>query len=239
MTTEYTKLESSIPSQPNSSTDMFTCDQQNSVIDTSVSCVYSNALFKNFPLTTTGYSMSLASTITTAPPPPPPSPPSLPSAPSATSFTIGQRLSKISVSPDETIQDARIKLHSQNPHPSEYESLSISLLFPPEQLITEVTPSRTTSLSTTTTLEMISSNNSIRSVTRKQIKNYQNVNGGSNKNCTGCNQPIIDKLYLGLSDGQLWHVNCLNCHMCGKCLNEEISCFNRCGKIYCREDYEQ
>ncbi|GAA47203.1 LIM/homeobox protein Lhx2 [Clonorchis sinensis] len=55
--------------------------------------------------------------------------------------------------------------------------------------------------------------------------------------CTGCGTKIMQSHLLCLSDGELWHTECLRCCECGKSLHAEASCFNRSGSIYCKEDY--
>ncbi|CAL8105511.1 unnamed protein product [Calicophoron daubneyi] len=57
------------------------------------------------------------------------------------------------------------------------------------------------------------------------------------RNCAGCRQTITEDHCLSLSDGQLWHTDCLVCSHCGMSLSAEPSCFSRAGKIYCKTDY--
>ncbi|CAH8458547.1 unnamed protein product [Dicrocoelium dendriticum] len=57
------------------------------------------------------------------------------------------------------------------------------------------------------------------------------------RTCSGCRNQIMQDRCLGLSDGQLWHMDCLSCIQCGRPLQEESSCFYRLGNVYCKEDY--
>lgn len=58
--------------------------------------------------------------------------------------------------------------------------------------------------------------------------------------CAGCDQRMnLSNPCLRLSDGRLWHVDCLVCVQCAKPLQQESNCFSRDGKIYCRDDYRR
>ena len=54
--------------------------------------------------------------------------------------------------------------------------------------------------------------------------------------CAGCRIRITDKFYLCAVERK-WHSACLKCVECGSELENEASCFEREGHIYCREDY--
>ncbi|TPP52417.1 LIM/homeobox protein Lhx2 [Fasciola gigantica] len=89
----------------------------------------------------------------------------------------------------------------------------------------------------------------------EQPKSEPNVNGQTtfssttstafsqwktNPTCAGCDQLMnVDKPCLRLSDGRLWHVDCLVCAQCTKPLHLDPSCFSREGNIYCKEDYQR
>ncbi|KAF7261083.1 hypothetical protein EG68_01548 [Paragonimus skrjabini miyazakii] len=60
-----------------------------------------------------------------------------------------------------------------------------------------------------------------------------------NHTCAGCQLRIVQKQCLRLSDGQVWHTDCLTCHHCGTSLQTANSCFNRDGSIYCQADYKR
>ncbi|KAF5405653.1 hypothetical protein PHET_00868 [Paragonimus heterotremus] len=60
-----------------------------------------------------------------------------------------------------------------------------------------------------------------------------------NHTCAGCQLKIVQKQCLRLSDGQVWHTNCLTCRHCGISLQTANSCFNRDGSIYCQTDYKR
>lgn len=52
--------------------------------------------------------------------------------------------------------------------------------------------------------------------------------------CAGCNQAILDKFLLKVSERR-WHTSCVVCHDCLKPLSEK--CFSREAKLYCKEDF--
>jgi len=52
--------------------------------------------------------------------------------------------------------------------------------------------------------------------------------------CTGCNQPILDRYLLNISD-QSWHPRCVTCFECKEQLTDK--CFSRDGKLFCRKDF--
>ena len=54
--------------------------------------------------------------------------------------------------------------------------------------------------------------------------------------CAGCRLRIVDKFYLCAVERK-WHSACLKCAECGSELENEASCFEKEGNIYCREDY--
>ncbi|KAK4472897.1 hypothetical protein MN116_004105 [Schistosoma mekongi] len=153
------------------------------------------------------------------------------------SSITAQKLSNI-----EIIQEKDMHSDNHQLHPSERK---LSLISPYQLTDNHVQLSPTTEINVPSTfiamknyVDTIKSNDSNRIVI-KSTTHCQNIYQRLAKDCTGCNQPIIEKVYLGLSDGQSWHTNCLNCHTCGKCLDKETSCFSRYGQIYCRKDYEQ
>ncbi|VDQ12978.1 unnamed protein product [Trichobilharzia regenti] len=246
MSTECTTLESSTPPQPYSSSKMFTCDHQSSVINSSYAST--NTLIKNFPFPTftpsatasasTNPLSSLNSTITTSA--------YLPVTPSSTlSSAKDKKLSNGEISQEKDINSGNFQLTPEDSYPSECKS---SIYLSNQQInsckytlpIREAIISPNPFMNKMNITDVMKSHHSLRSVTTtKRAKDHQSIYHKFNKHCTGCNQPIFEKLYLGLSDGQLWHMNCLICHTCGKCLDKEISCFNRYGQIYCRKDYEQ
>ena len=54
--------------------------------------------------------------------------------------------------------------------------------------------------------------------------------------CAGCRLRIIDKFYLCAVEAK-WHSTCLKCSDCGVELANQLSCFERDGNIYCKDDY--
>ncbi|QQP35625.1 Uncharacterized protein FKW44_023901, partial [Caligus rogercresseyi] len=54
--------------------------------------------------------------------------------------------------------------------------------------------------------------------------------------CAGCRLRIVDDFYLS-SVEKKWHASCLRCSECGGELEDQASCFERDGHIYCREDF--
>ena len=54
--------------------------------------------------------------------------------------------------------------------------------------------------------------------------------------CAGCRLRILDKFYLCAVD-EKWHTACLKCAECGVELEDQKSCFERDGQIYCKDDY--
>ena len=54
--------------------------------------------------------------------------------------------------------------------------------------------------------------------------------------CAGCRIRIQDKYYLCAVEKK-WHSSCLKCAECGAELENEASCFEKEGQIYCRDDY--
>lgn len=55
--------------------------------------------------------------------------------------------------------------------------------------------------------------------------------------CFGCGGTIYDPFIMHVQPDLKWHGRCLKCHKCERGLSDEISCFVRNGKPYCREDY--
>lgn len=62
--------------------------------------------------------------------------------------------------------------------------------------------------------------------------------GGEPPLCAGCRIRITDKYYLCAVEKK-WHASCLKCAECGAELENEASCFEKDGQIYCREDYQR
>jgi hypothetical protein len=56
--------------------------------------------------------------------------------------------------------------------------------------------------------------------------------------CAGCRLRIEDKFYLSAVDVK-WHSACLKCAECGVELENQLSCFERDGHIYCKADYRR
>uniref|UniRef100_A0A0K2SVJ4 Uncharacterized protein n=1 Tax=Lepeophtheirus salmonis TaxID=72036 RepID=A0A0K2SVJ4_LEPSM len=54
--------------------------------------------------------------------------------------------------------------------------------------------------------------------------------------CAGCRLRIVDDFYL-TSVEKKWHASCLKCSECGGELEDQSSCFEREGHIYCKEDF--
>ena len=54
--------------------------------------------------------------------------------------------------------------------------------------------------------------------------------------CAGCRLRIVDKFYLCAVEAK-WHTACLKCAECGVELENQLSCFERDGQIYCKDDY--
>ena len=54
--------------------------------------------------------------------------------------------------------------------------------------------------------------------------------------CAGCRLRIVDKFYLCAVEAK-WHTACLKCAECGVELESQLSCFERDGQIYCKDDY--
>ena len=47
---------------------------------------------------------------------------------------------------------------------------------------------------------------------------------------------IVDKFYLSAVERK-WHASCLKCAECGVELEGQLSCYERNGHIFCKEDY--
>lgn len=54
--------------------------------------------------------------------------------------------------------------------------------------------------------------------------------------CAGCQLSITDRYYLLVAE-RCWHVDCLQCCVCGTKLESEVTCFSRAGLIFCKDDY--
>ena len=54
--------------------------------------------------------------------------------------------------------------------------------------------------------------------------------------CAGCRLRIVDKFYLCAVERK-WHSCCLKCAECGVELEGQLSCYERNGHIFCKEDY--
>ena len=54
--------------------------------------------------------------------------------------------------------------------------------------------------------------------------------------CAGCRLRIVDKFYLCAVESK-WHTSCLKCAECGVELENQTSCFERDGQMYCKDDY--
>lgn len=54
--------------------------------------------------------------------------------------------------------------------------------------------------------------------------------------CAGCGTSINDRYYMS-ADDRHWHGSCLKCSHCKTDLQEETSCFQRDGQIFCKSDY--
>jgi hypothetical protein len=54
--------------------------------------------------------------------------------------------------------------------------------------------------------------------------------------CAGCRLRIVDKFYLCAVERK-WHSSCLKCAECGVELESQLSCYERNGHIFCKDDY--
>ncbi|KAK2189133.1 hypothetical protein NP493_115g15003 [Ridgeia piscesae] len=54
--------------------------------------------------------------------------------------------------------------------------------------------------------------------------------------CAACGDQILERYYLLAVDKQ-WHVSCLKCSQCHLSLDSQLTCFEKDGHIYCKEDY--
>lgn len=57
---------------------------------------------------------------------------------------------------------------------------------------------------------------------------------GIGDHCAGCNEPILDKFLLNVSDRR-WHATCVRCCECLVQLTDK--CFSRDAKLYCKKDF--
>ena len=65
---------------------------------------------------------------------------------------------------------------------------------------------------------------------------HQGMDQGRPPLCAGCRLRIVDKFYLCAVEAK-WHSSCLKCSDCGVELANQLSCFERDGNIYCKDDY--
>jgi len=72
--------------------------------------------------------------------------------------------------------------------------------------------------------------------TKTEIETASEGDGQDPPLCAGCRIRITDKFYLCAVERK-WHSSCLKCSECGAELENEASCFEREGHIYCRDDY--
>ncbi|XP_055629210.1 LIM/homeobox protein Awh-like isoform X2 [Toxorhynchites rutilus septentrionalis] len=56
------------------------------------------------------------------------------------------------------------------------------------------------------------------------------------KSCRGCSEAITDRFMLEMS-GCAWHASCLQCSVCYRPLEREVSCYFKDGEVYCKQDY--
>ena len=56
--------------------------------------------------------------------------------------------------------------------------------------------------------------------------------------CSDCGIFINDLYYLMIID-RCWHLSCLKCSDCGRCLEQETRCFTKHGEILCEDDYHR
>ncbi|OQV13257.1 LIM/homeobox protein Lhx3 [Hypsibius exemplaris] len=54
--------------------------------------------------------------------------------------------------------------------------------------------------------------------------------------CYGCQEPIIDQ-FIWQVENWKWHANCLTCCVCQQRLTSKNSCFNKDGKLFCKNDF--
>ena len=73
---------------------------------------------------------------------------------------------------------------------------------------------------------------------RSSVASETGSEGGEPPLCAGCRIRITDKYYLCAVEKK-WHASCLKCAECGAELENEASCFEKDGQIYCREDYQR
>jgi len=76
--------------------------------------------------------------------------------------------------------------------------------------------------------------------TKTEIETSETPSGGECEPplCAGCRIRIHDKYYLCAVEKK-WHASCLKCAECGAELENEASCFEKEGQIYCRDDYQR
>ena len=77
----------------------------------------------------------------------------------------------------------------------------------------------------------LSNNNS-----NSKFNQQQNNDTSTLLECNGCHRFINERYYLLVMD-QAWHIECLRCNACKSCLDTQMSCFNKDGLIYCKDDY--
>ncbi|XP_071444860.1 uncharacterized protein [Hetaerina americana] len=54
--------------------------------------------------------------------------------------------------------------------------------------------------------------------------------------CAGCGRRILDRFYL-MAVERRWHASCLQCSLCWRNLDGDVTCYSKDGRIYCKRDY--
>ncbi|XP_046388476.1 uncharacterized protein LOC124157625 isoform X2 [Ischnura elegans] len=54
--------------------------------------------------------------------------------------------------------------------------------------------------------------------------------------CAGCGRRILDRYYL-MAVERRWHAACLQCSLCWRTLEGDVTCYSKDGRIYCKRDY--
>lgn len=60
----------------------------------------------------------------------------------------------------------------------------------------------------------------------------------NNNTCNKCAEKIVDSYLLGV-DGHVYHAKCLSCNSCNISLQDQLSCYCKYDKIYCKLCYSQ